>query len=157
MFTLIRGDLSLFTPFRIVNVDLILVFSAFLSVFYGEIRAGLFAYTQGLLMDILSGGVLGLHALIYLLVFTGLKLGARLFDLQSAHGQFIVVTLAVLVKGMISVAFLYAFSLKVVFSSSQILTMLTSAGCSGLAAYMISFALFHFREGLLLDYGEDRL
>jgi hypothetical protein len=108
-------------------------------------------------MDILSGGVLGLYALIYLLVFMGLKLGSHLFDLQSARGQFIVVTLAVLLKGLISIGFLYSFSLKSGFSSFHLLSILTSAGCSGLVAYFVSFAMFHLKEGSLLLYEEDTL
>jgi len=157
VYTLIKGDLSAFTLFRIIDTDLIIIFTSLLVVFYGEIRVGLFIYTQGLLIDMLSGGVLGLQALIYLLVYAGIKLGSHLFDLQSSRGQFIIVVLAVLLKGIVSVAILYIFSWKAGISNTQLLSVPTSAICSGLMAYFISYILFHFKEGIFFYHENDKI
>lgn len=157
VYTLIKGDLFIFTLFRIIDIDLIIIFTTLLVVSYGEIRVGLFTYAQGLLIDMLSGGVLGLHALIYLLVYAGIKLGSHLFDLQSSRGQFITVGLAVLLKGIISVAILYIFSWKAGISNAQLLSIPTSAICSGLMAYFISYFLFHFEEGIFFYHENDKI
>lgn len=157
IYTLVKGDLFEFTLFRIIDTDLIIIFTTLLVVSYGEIRVGLFAYTQGLLIDVLSGGVLGLHALIYLLVFACIKIGSHLFDLQSSRGQFIVVALAVLLKGIISMAILFIFSWQACVSKTQLLFILTSAICSGLMAHFVSYILFHFKEGIFLYHENDKI
>lgn len=136
---------------------MIIIFSALLVVFYGEIRAGLFAYVQGLLIDIISGGVLGLHALIYLLIFAGIKLGSYFFDLQYARGQLIIVALAVLLKGLISIALLYIFSWKIGLLSAHLLSISTSAICSGLLAYFLSYFLLHYKEGSSFYYDKEKI
>jgi len=156
-YTLIKGDLSSFILFRIIDADLIIIFTALLVVFYGEIKVGLFIYTQGLLIDVLSGGVLGLHALIYLLVFGCIILGSHLFDLQSSKGQFIIVVLAVLLKGIISLAIFYIFSWRAGASDAQLLTIPFSALGSGCVAYFIAYILFHFKEGTFFYHENDKI
>ena len=156
-YTLIKGDFLSFILFRIIDADLIIIFSALLVVFYGEIKVGLFIYTQGLLIDVLSGGVLGLYALIYLLVFGCIKLGSHLFDLQSSRGQFIIVVLAVLLKGIFTLAIFYIFSWRAGVSNEQLLTIPTSALCSGCVAYFISYILFRFKEGVFFYYENDKI
>ena len=153
VFTLIKGDLYLFSFFSVIDIDLITVLAALLVVFYGTVRAGLFVYGQGLLIDLLSGGVLGFQALIYLFVLAGIKLGSHLFDLQSERGQMIVIMLAVLLKGVITLSLLHVFSWRGDFSSSALLSVVTSAVCSGILGYFMAYGLFRFREDLYF-YGE---
>jgi hypothetical protein len=157
LYTLIKGDLFSFFLFRIIDLDLIIIFTALLVVFYGEIKVGLFIYAQGLLIDVLSGGVLGLYALIYLLVFAGIKLWSHLFDLQAPRGQFIIVILSVLLKGIISLVILYIFSWKIGVFKIQLLAIPTSAICSGITAYFTSYFIFHFKEGVFFYHEKDKI
>ena len=57
---------------RLLDVDFIVLFIAYLFVSRGETGAGVFAFCQGLLTDIFSGGFLGLFGLLYLGIFLGI-------------------------------------------------------------------------------------
>ncbi len=71
-----------------------------------------------MLIDLLSAGFLGLFALLYVISFLCLELGARFFDLRSAQGQFILVGLVVFFKELFLVGLLDAFAFEVVLSAS---------------------------------------
>ena len=95
-FILIKGNLINHLLFRFLDVDLVVVIIAYLMVYYGETGTGIFAFGQGILIDIFSGGILGLFTLLYLIIFFSIKLGSRPLYLLSAGGQIIIVLLAVL-------------------------------------------------------------
>jgi cell shape-determining protein MreD len=117
----------------------------YLLVVNGETGAGIFALSQGLLIDVFSGGLLGLFTLIYLTVFLGINLGSRLFDLRSARGQVIIISLAVLLKGMLLITFLNIFSLEMHISSLGLWAFAASAACSGLIGPLIFYLLNHLK------------
>lgn len=75
--------------------DLTAVFTVYLIVCSGPKAAGSFALFQGLLMDLLSGGIRGLFIGFHLMVFCVAILGRGLFDIHRPKGQFIITTLAV--------------------------------------------------------------
>ena len=83
--------------FKFFNVDLVIILIVYLLISYGEMGAGIFAFGQGLLIDIFSGGLLGLFTLLYLIIFLGMKLGSSSFNLLAVRGQIFIISLAVLI------------------------------------------------------------
>lgn len=129
-----------------LDVDLVLIIMTYLLVVYGETWAGIFALSQGLLIDIFSGGHLGLFTLLYLTVFLAMNLGSRLFDLRSARGQVIVMALAVLLKETLLISFLKVFPLEIIISSSVLWVFAASAACSGLIGPFVFYLLTHLKH-----------
>ena len=126
--------------FKYFDVDFVIILLAFVFAFYGDIGAGIFALSQGLLMDIFSAGLLGLFTSIYLIIFMGIRFGSRFFNLGTIKGLIIIVSLAVIFKKTLFVTFLHIFSLEITFSFSFYTAAVSSAICSG----MISPFLFYF-------------
>jgi cell shape-determining protein MreD len=93
------------------------------------------------LIDLLSAGFLGFFALLYVISFLCLELGARFFDLRSVQGQFLLVGLVVLVKEVVLVGLLDVFAFEVVLSVSLFLWFGASAFFTGLIAPIISSML----------------
>jgi hypothetical protein len=87
------------------DIDLVIVITASLLVRSGSAGAAIFAFGQGMFIDLLSAGFLGLFALLYVVSFLCLELGSRFFDLRSVQGQFILVGLVVFIKELVLVAF----------------------------------------------------
>jgi len=116
------------------DIDLVIVFTACLLMGSGSTGAAVFAFGQGLLIDILSAGFLGLFALIYVVAFLCLELGSRFFDLRSAQGQFLLVSLVVFLKQIFLVGLLDVFAFEVLLSASLFLWFGASALSSGLIA-----------------------
>jgi hypothetical protein len=133
-------------------VDIIIVLIAYLLAFHGETGAGVFAFGQGFIIDIFSGGIPGLFTLLYLVAFMCLRLASGPLNLYSTGGQITVVSLIVLLKKCLMIGLLYLFSMEIAFSVSDFLLFLVSMICSGLTAPF----LFYFLD--LLDrlfLGED--
>ncbi len=141
LFVLVKGNLMNHINLSLLDVDLVLIIMTYLMVVYGETGAGVFALSQGLLIDIFSGGLLGLFTLLYLTVFLAMNLGSRLFDLRSARGQVIVIALAVLLKGILLICFLNISPLKITISSSVLWALAASAACSGLIGPFVFYVL----------------
>ena len=102
----------------IFDLDLLTILTAYLFLSFGRIQAGAFALGQGLLIDIFSSGLNGLFAFVYLSVFWGIYLGSLFFNLQTAKGQIIIVTLVVFLKNIVFLTVLSLFSDSIVFSKS---------------------------------------
>jgi len=119
------------------DIDLVIVITASLLMSSGSVGAAIFAFGQGMLIDLLSAGFLGLFALLYIISFLCLELGARFFDLRSVQGQFILVGLVVLFKEVILVGLLDAFAFEVVLSASLLFWFGASAFFTGLIAPLI--------------------
>ncbi len=123
------------------DIDLVIVITASLLIRSGGPGAAIFAFGQGMLIDLLSAGFLGLFALLYVISFLCLELGARFFDLASVQGQFLLVGLVVLVKEFVLVGLLDAFAFEVVLSPSLFFWFGASAFFTGLIAPFISSIL----------------
>ena len=123
------------------DIDLVVVITASLLIRSGSAGAAIFAFGQGMLIDLLSAGFLGLFALLYVISFLCLELGARFFDLASVQGQFLLVGLVVLVKEIVLVGLLDAFAFEVVLSASLFFWFGASAFFTGLIAPLISSIL----------------
>jgi rod shape-determining protein MreD len=124
-------NLVILKPF---DVDLVVILIFLIFVFYSQTGAGIFAFGQGLITDIFSGGMLGLFTITYLIVFFGIKLASRPLDLSSYGGQFLIISTAVVFKDAMMVFLLYLFSLEVSLSYVNILSFIVSATFSGLIA-----------------------
>ncbi len=146
LFVLVKGNLMNHIRLGLLDVDLVLIIMTYLLVVYGETGAGIFALSQGLLIDIFSGGLLGLFTLLYLTVFLAMNLGSRLFDLRSARGQVIVIALAVLLKGTLLICFLNIFPLEITIPSSVLWALAASAVCSGLIGPFVFYLLTHLKD-----------
>jgi len=130
--------------FEYFDVDFVIIILAFLFAFYGDMGAGIFALGQGLLIDIFSTGLLGLFTFLYLIIFMGIRLGSRFFNLRTIKGLIIIISLAVIFKKILFITFLHLFSLEITFSFSFFMAAVSSAICSG----MISPFLFYFFKNL---------
>ena len=135
-------------------MDLVIIIVAYLLVFNGATGAELFALSQGLLVDVFCGGLLGLFTLSYLTVFLGMNLGSRLLDLRSARGQIIIICLAVLVKGILLFTFLNVFPLEIHVSGLVLCGFAASAACSGLLGPGVFYLLNHLKYFLIRDIRE---
>lgn len=123
------------------DIDLVIVITASLLVRSGSAGAAIFAFGQGMFIDLLSAGFLGLFALLYVVSFLCLELGSRFFDLRSVQGQFILVGLVVFIKELVLVGLLDAFAFEVVLSASLFFWFGASAFFTGLIAPLISSIL----------------
>ena len=119
------------------DIDLVIVITASVLMRSGSAGAAIFAFGQGMLIDLLSAGFLGLFALLYVLSFLCLELGAKFFDLRSVQGQFILIGLVVFIKDLVLVGLLDAFAFEVVLSAWLFLWFGVSAFFSGLIAPFI--------------------
>jgi hypothetical protein len=123
------------------DIDLVIVITASLLVRSGSAAAAIFAFGQGMFIDLLSAGFLGFFALLYVVSFLCLELGSRFFDLRSVQGQFILVGLVVFIKELVLVGLLDAFAFEVVLSASLFFWFGASAFFTGLIAPLISSIL----------------
>ena len=123
------------------DVDLITILVAYLLISYGETGAGIFAFGQGILIDIFSTGLLGFFVFLYLIVFFGINIGSRFFDLHSSRGLIILVSLAVLLKEILFMSLLSLFYHDIFISTSVFLAFATSVICSGLIAPFLFYLL----------------
>jgi hypothetical protein len=123
------------------DIDLVIVITASLLVRSGSAGAAIFAFGQGMFIDLLSAGFLGVFALLYVVSFLCLELGSRFFDLRSVQGQFILVGLVVFIKELVLVGLLDAFAFEVVLSASLFFWFGASAFFTGLIAPLFSSIL----------------
>ena len=132
-------DLDLF------DLDLLIIIIAYLYWFYGKTVSGSFAFGQGLLIDIFSGGLHGLFTFIYFVVFLGIHLGTRIFNLQELKGQVLLISLLVLLKKSMFFLVLTVFSTEIIFLKSFLLGSVASAIGTGLITPIIFYIFSRLR------------
>ena len=74
----------------LLDMDLLIIMMSYLFLSYGTIAAVGFAFGQGLLVDIFSGGLHGLFTTLYLVLFAWIYLGSRIFNPRDPKGQAII-------------------------------------------------------------------
>ncbi len=154
LFILFKGVIQNHTILKLIDVDIVIVLIVYLLMFYGEMSVAIFAFGQGLIIDIFSGGILGLFALLYLIVFFGIRIASRPLDIHSIRGQIAVINVAVLLKSILMVLFIHIFSMEITLSFFDFLVFIFSAICSGLLAPVIFYLLNLLnRFFILLDPG----
>jgi rod shape-determining protein MreD len=122
-----------------VDVDLVIIFTVYFLV-SNESSAGFFAFCQGFLLDVYSGGVPGFFTLLYLLVYFSIRIASHPIDLLSPVGRAAVVFIAVIIKELIMFLLLSLFSVQYVFSADFLLSFFLSALLTG----TLSIFIFHF-------------
>jgi hypothetical protein len=148
-FVLMKGSIINFFGIHFFDIDLVIIIISYLLLIDEETGAGVFALSQGLLIDIYSGGPLGLFTLLYLILFLSIHIGSDFLDIRSVKGQAIIILLADLLKGGLLISFLYIFSLEVHISYSVFWAFVGSSICSGLMGPLI-LRIFHY-VGTLIE------
>ena len=131
---LVRGSFLNQRWLEFADLDLVTILIAYLWIHYGQTGAGLFALGQGVMMDLFSGGMMGLFALLYLAVFLAIQMGSRFFHLQSFRGLMILIVLAVLSRQLMLLGLLELFSFPIHFSWHTYVSFGISAFVSGILA-----------------------
>lgn len=138
---------------NLTDLDLLTIIIAYLFLFYGQTATVVFAFGQGILIDLFSGGLHGLFTFLYLCVFGGVYLGSQFFNLQHPRGQMIIVALAVLLKKMMFFMMLTVFYHRLAFSKD----FLWVSGLLVMGTGLISPILFYLFDCLRADSLEDTL
>ncbi|MDB9822253.1 rod shape-determining protein MreD [Deltaproteobacteria bacterium] len=149
LFILIKGDLMNHIVLKSIDVDIVIVLIVYLFIFYGETGAGIYAFGQGLIIDVFSGGMHGLFTLLYLIAFSIIKLVSRPLDLLSTGGQIAAIFMTVLLKKILMIILLYLFSLEITLTAADFLSFIFSAICSGLIAPFL-FCFLNFLNRLFI-------
>jgi rod shape-determining protein MreD len=136
-----------------LDLDLLTIMIAYLFLYYGQTAVAIFAFGQGMIFDLYSGGLQGLFTFLYLIVYGGIYLGYRFFDLHRPKGQVIIVALAVLFKRLMFFIMLAVFSRGTGFSKEYLWTSMILAIGTGLIAPI----LFYVFDFLRTDSSEDTL
>jgi rod shape-determining protein MreD len=124
-----------------IDVDFVIVFTVFFLA-SGDSSPGIFAFCQGFLLDIFSGGVTGLYTLLYMLVYCVIRLISHPIDLYSPTGRTAVIFIAVMVKELLLVMFLNIFSLQYYFSLDSFYQFCIS---SVITSFLSIFILYFFK------------
>ncbi|TET86738.1 MAG: hypothetical protein E3J46_07440 [Desulfobacteraceae bacterium] len=138
---------------NLTDLDLLTIIIAYLFLFYGQTATVVFAFGQGILIDLFSGGLHGLFTFLYLCVFGGVYLGSQFFNLQHPRGQMIIVALAVLLKKVMFFMMLTVFYHRLAFSKD----FLWVSGLLVMGTGLISPILFYLFDCLRADSLEDTL
>jgi rod shape-determining protein MreD len=141
------------TGLNLTDLDLLTIIIAYLFLFYGQTATVVFAFGQGILIDLFSGGLHGLFTFLYLCVFGGVYLGSQFFNLQHPRGQMIIVALAVLLKKVMFFLMLTVFYHRLAFSKD----FLWVSGLLVMGTGLISPILFYLFDCLRADSLEDTL
>lgn len=149
LFVLMKGGIINFFGIHFFDIDLVIIITTYFLLMDEETGAGVFALSQGLLIDIYSGGPLGLFTLLYLMLFLSIHIGSGLLDIRSAKGQAIIILIAVLLKGGLLISFLHIFSFEIHVSYPILWAFAGSGVCSGLIGPLI-LRVFHW-VGMLIE------
>lgn len=129
------------------DIDFLTILTAYLFFPFGPVAAGIFALGQGLLIDVFSGGLKGLFTASYLVVFFSILVGSRFFNLLNPKGQFLIVSLSVLIKNVLLLTLLHIFSWNIVFSKTFLWVSIISVCGSGFIAPFL-FKMFDQLAGI---------
>ena len=124
------------------DVDLLTILIAYLFLHSGHTATGAYAFGQGFLIDLFSGGLYGLFTFLYLSVFWSINLGSRFFNLLTFRGQMTIVALAVMLKKILFLAVPRIFSMEIHFSRHYFWTSMASIFFTALVAPAL-FRLFN--------------
>jgi len=140
----------------VFDLDLLAVIIAYLFLFYGQAPAATFAFGQGLLIDLLSGGIHGVYTFIYLSIFGCIYLGSRLFNLEYPKGQVLLISSVVLLKKILLLLVLITFSQEIFFPRSFLLVSVVSAIITGIIAPIVFYLLDFLRSLFLREAGKPK-
>jgi len=159
LFLLVKGGLSAMNAPGFFDVDLVAVTIAYIVAWYGDSWAAAFALAMGLVIAILSAAPVGLFAVIYLILFAGIRLGDALFDLQTVRGLLMVVFLSVLLAKFLFIGFLNLYGIGTKPDFVLLFSFACSAAFSAAAAPAVSFsfdAVARMLQRVHLNRGEEQ-
>ncbi len=130
----------------LLDFDLLTIVIAYLLLKYGHGAASVYAFGQGLFIDVVSGGPQGFSTLIYLAVFLGLHFGSRFLEFDHPRSQMFLVAIIVLLKEVLLVTLLDLFVPRVIIMKSFPLMILGSMVVTALSVPL----LFGFFDYLLV-------
>jgi len=154
VFTLTKGNWVNLLGLDIFDLDLLIILITYLLFLYGQTAAGIFAFGQGFLVDLFSGGFNGLFAFLYLSIFGGICIGSRFVNINNPKGQFIIVFMAVFMKKVVFFIVLSLFYQEILFSTSFLWISGVSVIGTALIAPLI-FYLFNHLRNFLEKYQHD--
>jgi len=147
---LTKGKFVLLMGTDLCVPDLLTIGVAYIFMIYGHIGACIFALSQGLFIDLFSGGMHGLFNFLYLIVFGGIWLVSCFFNLQSPKGQFVIISITMILKKMFLFLMLAAFSQDPFFPQSFLWVSIWLTVYTGLMAPVL-FYLFNLVKTNILD------
>jgi cell shape-determining protein MreD len=149
--TLLKGVWMGYAGMRVVDLNLLIIITAYLFLNYGATASCGFALGQGFLIDIFSGGLNGLFTTVYFGVFGTIFLSSLFFNLQDVKGQMVIVAFAVFTKSLLSYLVLMFFSQQVVLSIGYIQVTVISILLNSLLAPVLFLLLERLRGVLRSD------
>jgi rod shape-determining protein MreD len=146
VFTLFKGKFLNFFGLYGFEIDLITIILAYLFLYLGSIPAVIFAFSQGFLIDVFSGGIQGLFAFIYLIALGGIFAGCLFFNLQEKQGCTIIILLAVLLERIAFLILLNVFVPDVVITKASLGFFLATALLTGFLAPPVFYLLDRLKD-----------
>lgn len=122
-----------------IDIDLVIIFTIYFLAL-NKSSAGFFAFCQGFILDIFSGGIPGFFMLLYLLVYFSIRIASHPIDLLSPVGRAAVVFIAVMIKELIMLLFLTLFSFQYTCTADSLLSFFFSAALTSI----LSIFIFHY-------------
>jgi rod shape-determining protein MreD len=127
----------------LLDFDFLTIVIAYLLLRYGHGPASVYAFGQGLFIDVVSGGPQGFSTLIYLAVFLGLHFGSRFLEFDHPRSQIVLVAVVVFLKEILLVGLLDLFVPRVIIMKSFPLMILGSTVVTALSVPLL-FSFFDY-------------
>ena len=94
LFILLKGDVAPYLTLRRYNLDLPMILTAYIYLKGGSRHAGIFAFFQGLSIDVYSAGFKGLFVFLYLINLFSIFTCSKFIHLGNPRGQVLVIAIA---------------------------------------------------------------
>lgn len=127
----------------LLDFDFLTIVIAYLLLRYGHGAASVYAFGQGLFIDVVSAGPEGFSTLIYLAVFLGLHFGSRFLDFDQPRSQMVLVAVVIFLKEILLVGLLDLFVARVIILKSFPLMILGSTVVTALSVPLL-FGFFDY-------------
>jgi rod shape-determining protein MreD len=139
---LIKGKLAISLNLGHFDLDIITILIGYLFLVYGSATAALFAFGQGFVIDIYSGGPQGIFSFTYFSIFFLFWVLSRTFNISEQKGQFFLVLIAVGFKKLFIAFIFWASSHDMNLSTTLIWLSVASALITALCA-PLAFAILN--------------
>jgi rod shape-determining protein MreD len=145
---LIKGKCANNLSLEPLDLDIIVILTGYIFLFYGSANTALFAFGQGFVIDIFSGGPQGIFAFTYFSIYLIFFIGSRLFNINEPKGQFFLVFMAVGYKKIFLGLIFWASSSYFDLSVSVIWLSALSALITALAAPIVFLIFNNLKKSL---------
>ncbi len=149
VFSLTKGKLAGSVSPVVAGADLIIVLSAYLFLRGGVYQAGVFAFVQGLCMDVYSAGFEGLFVFLYLCSLGVVAIASGFIHLGNPRGQVLIVAMAWIAKEALFFVAVATLAGQLAFSSAQPRTL----ALSFILSVVLAPVVFYFLDRLRLSIG----